>query len=452
MMLRSLRAVSEAGRTSRSVYFARWLPTSASTSEAATRPDSSAVTRRRYLSTEQQVPSSSESESSWYTWGTDRKGSLLQPAGVTKLDIPTVLANDQWRTLLDVHDQSVTISQIVCGATDTAVLLSNGMCYVCGENKLGQLGVGHKNPVEKPTLLELPLAENGKPAPVAQIALGVNFSAVIDTFGDLYTFGYGGSTLGDGLGFLGHGYADNEAYTLTPKLVESLVQDGCFAKKVQVGKSHMTVLTTEGEVLTCGAGSYGRLGNLETHTDQLYLEPVEMLQSGVTDISGGKSFTMALKDDGVLYGWGRNDKGQLGIGFGMAVDMYSMASVPEPIEEDELVGRKVIKVAAGASHAVCVTEGGEVFQWGMTVFLAPVRVSELLHTKIVDVFCGENYSLALDEHGQLYSWGQGKTGVLGQGGVTKLNQAHLVEALEDKKISKVSAGWQHVACFTEDKK
>lgn len=128
-----------------------------------------------------------------------------------------------------------------------------------------------------------------------------------------------------------------------------------------------------------------------------------------------------------------------------------MASVPEPIEADELVGRKVIKVASGGSHAVCITEGGEVFQWGMTLFLEPVRVSELLHTKIVDVACGEDYSLALDEKGQLYSWGKGKTGVLGQGSVTKLNQAQLIEALEDKKISSMSAGWQHVACFAEDR-
>ena len=81
----------------------------------------------------------------------------------------------------------------------------------------------------------------------------------------------------------------------------------------------MTVLTTEGEVLTCGAGSYGRLGNLETHEDQLFLEPVEMLRSGVSDISGGKSFTMALKD-GQIHAFGRGDKGQLGTGFGLAVD------------------------------------------------------------------------------------------------------------------------------------
>ena len=128
-----------------------------------------------------------------------------------------------------------------------------------------------------------------------------------------------------------------------------------------------------------------------------------------------------------------------------------MASIPEMIEADELLGRKVIKVAAGGSHVVCITEGGEVFQWGMSLFLEPVRVSELLHTSIVDVACGDNFSIALDENGYLYSWGNSKDGALGQGGINKLNQAQLMEALEEKTVKSISAGWQHVACLTEDR-
>jgi len=396
--------------------------------------------RRRWMS------STPASTAQWYTWGTNNQGSLLH-GEESKLDVPIPL--EDWRTTLDCPDNSVNIKRVVCGAKETAVLLTDGRCFVSGENKSGQLGLGHKNPVTKPTLLDLPPGENDEKVTIDSISLGSLFSAAIDNKGDLYSFGYCGSTLGDGLGFLGHG--DGEEY-LKPKLVESLIEDGCFAQKVQVGNAHMTVMTTEGEVLTCGGGSFGRLGNSETHQDQLHLEPVEMLRKGVMDVSGGNSFTLALKDDGVLYGWGKGDKGQLGTGFGMAVDMYVMASVPEPIEADELLGRKVVKVSSGGSHAVCVTEGGEVFQWGMSLFLEPVRVSELLHTRIVDVACGENYSLALDEEGNLYSWGHGKTGVLGQGpSINKLNQAHIMEALEDKRVTAVSAGGQHVACLAEDK-
>jgi alpha-tubulin suppressor-like RCC1 family protein len=96
---------------------------------------------------------------------------------------------------------------------------------------------------------------------------------------------------------------------LEPKLVDSVVEDGCFTKQVEVGETHTAVLTTEGEILCTGAGSYGRLGNFET-VDQLFLEPVELLVSGVNQIAAGKSFTLALKD-GLVHGWGRNHKGQV---------------------------------------------------------------------------------------------------------------------------------------------
>jgi alpha-tubulin suppressor-like RCC1 family protein len=104
------------------------------------------------------------------------------------------------------------------------------------------------------------------PDPVAKASLGPNFSALLTTTGDIYSFGYGGSRV-NGMGCLGQGSMDSKP---TPTLVESLIEDGCLAADVQVGEYSMTVLTTEGEVLTCGSGSYGRLGNLET-VDQLYL-------------------------------------------------------------------------------------------------------------------------------------------------------------------------------------
>ena len=176
-------------------------------------------------------------------------------------------------------------------------MLSDGRCFVSGTNKFGQLGLGHKNPVAKPTLIP--------DVSVSSIALGPVSSALIDSNADLYTFGFGGAAL-TGIGQLGHGDAET---VLTPKLVRSLVEDGCFAKQVQVGESHTCVLTTEGEVLCTGGGSYGRLGNFES-TDQVYFDPVELLISDVDQIAAGKSFTLALRD-GVVSGWGRNHKGQV---------------------------------------------------------------------------------------------------------------------------------------------
>jgi alpha-tubulin suppressor-like RCC1 family protein len=382
-------------------------------------------------------------------WGTDSKGTLLKPedrADEKKIDVPTPFADLQTALGLEATPDgsaAVSIKSVSCGPTDTAWILQDGRCFVGGENKQGQAGVGHKNPVLKPTQITLPSEKPG--TAVKTVAMGSNFSAFVDAAGDLYTAGFGGSNF-SGSGYLGHG--DGESY-LEPKLVESLVQDGCTVDQVEVGEAHITVLTTEGEVLTAGAGSYGRLGNFET-IDQLYLEPVEILTQGVTQIAGGKSFTLALTNEGVLYGWGRNHKGQLGTGLGLAVDMYAMEPVPSPIEADELLGRKVIKVTAGHSHAACITESGELFYWGMALYLEPVRVNELLNTHVVDVVCGQDYTLVVDKEGKMYSFGNGKNGALGQGSVKQLNQAAVMEALQDKKVTYVSAGWKHAACLVQD--
>jgi alpha-tubulin suppressor-like RCC1 family protein len=300
------------------------------------------------------------------------------------------------------------------------------------------LGLGHTNPVE--TLTQIPNLP-----PIATMALGPSNGCAITKEGDLYTFGFGGSLV-SGMGCLGHGDGESQ---LTPKLVESIVEDGVYVQDAVLGESHMTVLTTQGEVLTTGASAYGRLGNGETSVDSLYLEPVEILAQA-QQIAGGKSFSLALQD-GVIYGWGRSDKGQLGTGFGMAVDMYAMEQVPSPIDSDELINRTVTQIAAGHSHAACITESGELFLWGMALHLEPVRVAEVLHTKIIQVACGYDYTMALSEDNQLYLLGKGKTGVLGMGpNVKKLNQAQMLKSLAEDKVVTMSAGWAHAACLVEE--
>lgn len=341
------------------------------------------------------------------------------------------------------NKETPSVTSIACGQNNTAAVLSDGTCLTWGANEHGQLGHGHTDHVTTPTALDLP-----SNLPIASAALHQHFSAVVSRDGDLYTFGHNGSALAGGLGCLGHGA---EASYHTPKLVESLVEDGCAVRQVTLGESHLTVLTTEAEVLTAGAGSYGRLGNLEA-VDQLWLEPVELLSppaQNVTRVATGHAFTMALTDDGSLHGWGRNDKGQLGDGGGLMVDMYAMENLPRPIE-GQLEGRRVTDVDAGYQHTACVTESGELFVWGMGLSLEPVLVNEMLNEKCVAVACGQNYTLVLTEDGKLYSFGNGKTGVLGHANTKTINSPQLVEGLLGKRVVQMAAGFQHCAVLVEE--
>jgi len=402
-----------------------------------------------------------------YSWGTSAKGTIpikkvLDEAtkgksGTSILSMggssPTIIDHpnkiDWYESFGLAKDSTNFIQSVVCGPTATAVLLSDHTCFTFGDNSSGQLGHGHKNDILIPTKLQLPDSTSLVSNEIRTVALGQYFSAFIDIKGDLYTCGYNGSVMAEGVGCLGHGYIPSE-YLYTPTLVQSLVEDGCYVSQVTVGNAHMTVLTTEGEVLTCGAGSYGRCGNFES-LDQVFLEPVELLagERDVVQIAGGKDFTLALKKDGIVFAWGRNDKGQCGTGTGLAVDMYAMELLPSPVE-GLLEGRKVVKVSAGSNHAAAITDNGELFLWGMGQYFQPEYISELGHTKVVDVSCGNNYTLAVGEDGKLYSFGKGKTGVLGLASDKAAVIPTVVEGLLGREIISVSAGWSHVACLVQE--
>ncbi|KAL3811017.1 hypothetical protein ACHAXA_010278 [Cyclostephanos tholiformis] len=339
----------------------------------------------------------------------------------------------------DDDDGGVFLERTYCGASGTAMVLGDGRCFVMGSNKNGELGIGRAiKETSRPIRLSIP-------HPVVKASLGPNFSAALTAPGDLYTFGYGGSRI-NGLGCLGHGHDVDTQYV--PRLVESLVEDGCIVSDVHCGEYSMTILTSEGEVLTCGAGSYGRLGNLET-IDQLYPEPVELLGSeDVARIACGHAFSLALSADGIVYAWGRNNEGQLGTGMGLAADMYAMESLPRPVE-GALEGREVVRIAAGHSHAAAVTSDGALYTWGMNYTHEPKLETTLLHARVVDVACGQNYTLALDEDGRVYSMGKGKTGVLGLASVRASAYPILVEGIpEEERVVSISCGWAHVACAT----
>lgn len=346
-------------------------------------------------------------------------------------------------------DENICIKDIECGPTSTAVITSENTVYTFGENKFGQLGQGDKADVMIPKLLSPPDSTPLHQDEILHVAVGAQMSAIIDTNGYLYTMGYNGNVMKDGIGCLGHGYFPEE-YLTVPTLVQSLVEDGCEAKQVVVGKSHMTVLTKEGEVLVSGSGVHGRCGNIDPD-DQLFLEPVELLASetDICQIAGGDEFSLALKEDGVVFAWGRNEKGQCGSGISMGVEQFAMEPMPVEVQ-GMLEGRKVVKIEAGRAHAAAVTENGELFVWGSRQESLPGLVPQLGHTKIVDVACGNDYTIALDEEGKIYSFGSGKTGVLGLASEKNTTFPLLVEGMLGKKVVKISAGWSHVACLAEE--
>jgi alpha-tubulin suppressor-like RCC1 family protein len=65
--------------------------------------------------------------------------------------------------------------------------------------------------------------------------------------------------------------------------------------------------------------------------------------------------------EGLVFGWGRNDRGQLGIGKKAAV-------VNSPTRLKSLADKKVLMTASGQTHSLFLTDLGEVLACGFNEF------------------------------------------------------------------------------------
>src|SRR5205823_2394087 len=85
------------------------------------------------------------------------------------------------------------------------------------------------------------------------------------------------------------------------------------AKQVSVGGQHTCALLTDGSISCWGLGAYGQLGAGTTATSPTPVK-VMMPPAAAVEIAAGDYHTCARTAAGAVWCWGRNDRGQLGIG------------------------------------------------------------------------------------------------------------------------------------------
>jgi alpha-tubulin suppressor-like RCC1 family protein len=191
---------------------------------------------------------------------------------------------------------------------------------------------------------------------------------------------------------------------------------------VAVGAGHALGIADTGELHAWGDNRSGQLGL--GYTNEHELGPVLVPRpSGVTawqDVRAGAGHSLALAEDGRLFGWGANGQGQLGLGH--TNDVATAALVPPP---EGVAGW--ISIAAAAYHSAGVAASGELYVWGFSAtgslvegytnaVPAPTRIPRPAGvSRWVSVAAGGVFNLALADNGQLYSWGLNAGGLLGLG-------------------------------------
>lgn len=133
-------------------------------------------------------------------------------------------------------------------------------------------------------------------------------------------------------------------------------------------------------------------------------------------LTSGNVHNLALKSDGSLWAWGRNNNGQLGDG--SPVDQMTFQNTPVQIA----VGEIWQTTAAGEFHSLAVNQNGSLWAWGWNFngqFGDPNIISQNTPLQIgtgldwKQVSAGSMHSAAIKTDGSLWLWGSSNRGQLG---------------------------------------
>jgi E3 ubiquitin-protein ligase HERC4 len=276
----------------------------------------------------------------------------------------------------------------------------------------------------------------------------------------------------------------SEAATALPQVLEPL--RGKNIVSLGAGSFHTTGITSDGEIYAWGANDEGQCARKEPGVEQVVTPTrIEVLENyKIGGAACGANHTIAVSDDGGVFGFGAADFGQLGVG----PVSSSKIIQPKACKTLKEAGR-ITRAAAGGNHTLFLETSGTIYVTGDASFgalgissntttgndnkraredddlvrngnvetsrgvqskFSPVELCRLWPVGVCQIAAGDAHSAALTIDGTVYTWGRGKSGALGTGHFQNLFEPALVRALRGMFIKQISCGSDHIVALTQE--
>lgn len=194
---------------------------------------------------------------------------------------------------VQVAGGGTTWTTAACGYR-SSLAIKGGVLWAWGYNIQGQLGTGNTSSYSSPVSIA------GGASDWSQVSCGYRHTAAVKTDGTLWTWG------ANSFGQLG----DNSGNSRSSP--DTTIGGGTNWSFVACGYRNTAAIKTDGTLWTWGTDSYGQLGD-DSLTGRS--SPVTTAIGGTNwnRVYVGSQHMVAVKTDGVLWVWGRNNSGQLAI-------------------------------------------------------------------------------------------------------------------------------------------
>ena len=285
----------------------------------------------------------------------------------------------------------------------TVAIKDDGTLWAWGRNSYGQLGNGTTDDKY------IPAQVSGDTwISVVSSAMSDN-TVAIKSDGTLWAWGREGSFVG----------AVDKHIPSPTALTDPVPSSAWIAIFAGSASGHIAALKEDGTLWTWGNNEDGQLGDgTSGDPPPNSFVPVTDPDPSITWIaaSTGGEHTVAIKSNGTLWTWGRNNYGELGNG------TTDYKHIPSPIADPDS-SIAWVAVSAGNAHTVAIKSNGTLWAWGynnygqlgdntITYSLKPIQIGK---DRWKGVTAGGASTMAIREDGTLWAWGDNRKGQLGDG-------------------------------------